>query len=198
MTNSKDLFLDKDIRVGGFYEVAIQVCSSVFAEPIEKYTNFIWTLKNIQGPFDDCYNKVDIEIENHRNDGILMIDEFEIPVATINVRETEPIDTGYNWFDICFYTEAIERVFGKEYQTWIEKPNSPKLLDDFILTTLKNLFEIYPFKLALVGFEVSGQYYFDDLSRDLNFNWTPTKFFVSKSSLNSITEKNKKLMTLID
>jgi hypothetical protein len=198
MTDSKNLFLDKEIRLGGFYELAIQVCSSAENEPIKKYTDFIWALDNVQGPFDDNYNKIETDIDIFSNTGIIKIDDFELPFLTYNVRETEPIETGFNWFDICFYTAAIEKVFGSEYQTWIEKPKSPQQLDDFFFTTLKELFKIYPFKLAILGYEVSGQHYLDNLKQELGYDWTPRKFFIGQKDLELIAEKNKLLMTIID
>jgi hypothetical protein len=84
---------------------------------------------------------------------------------TYNIREDEPIETGFNWFDICFYTAAIEKVFGAEYQTWSENPKVPKQLTDFFTSILKALYKIYPFELAMLDFEVSGQYYFEDLMK---------------------------------
>ena len=73
---------------------------------------------------------------------------------TYNIRETEPIETGFNWFDICFYTAAIEHVFGSEYQTWM-KTQMFKQLTDFFTKTLKDLFNLFPFELAILDFEVS-------------------------------------------
>jgi hypothetical protein len=45
MTEQRDIFLDKDLRCGGFYELAIQVCPSTNNDPIKLYTDFIWTLR---------------------------------------------------------------------------------------------------------------------------------------------------------
>jgi hypothetical protein len=198
MTNSKDIFLDKELKTGGFYELAIQVCPSADNEPIKLYTEFIWTLKNVEGPFDFDYNKISADIENIQHNGILTLDNYVIPFMTYNIREDEPIETGFNWFDICFYTTAIEKVFGAEYETWTENPKPPKQLEQFIETVLKSLFELFPFKLAIIGFEVSGQYYFDNFKTDMNYNWEHTKFFLSKTNYELIAEENKKLITIID
>ena len=198
MTDTKNLFLNKELRAGGFYELAIQVCPSSDNEPIRRYTNFIWTLDKVQGPFDDNFDKIQTDIKNNRHNGILRLGEFEIPFMTYNIREEEPIETGFNWFDICFYTAAIENVFGSEYETWTEIPKAPKQLDDFLIMTLKTLYKIYPLKLAILGFEVSGQYYLDNLKTDLTYDCTPTNFFLGQDSLELISERNKKLMTIID
>lgn len=117
MTEKKNIFLDKDLRCGGFYELAIQVCPSIDNDPIKLYTDFIWTLNNVSGPFDEDFNTIQTDIEIFQHRGLIRLDNFVIPFLTYNVRETEPIETGFNWFDICFYTAAIEHVFGSEYQT---------------------------------------------------------------------------------
>ena len=117
MTTAKDILLDEDYRLGGFYELAIQVCPSYNNEPIKRYTDFIWTLPNVEGPFDKSYTLMPVDISNTKHDGVLHLDNYSIPFLTYNIREDEPIETGFNWFDICFYTGAIEKVFGAEYQT---------------------------------------------------------------------------------
>ena len=117
---------------------------------------------------------------------------------TYNVRETEPIDTGYNWFDICFYTAAIETVFGSEYKTWTENPKVPKELLDFLLKALKELYKIFPFKLAMLDFEVSGQYYLEDLSKPLSNNWTTSTFYVGQKNYDLIAIENRKSVKLIE
>jgi hypothetical protein len=117
---------------------------------------------------------------------------------TYNIREDEPVETGFNWFDICFYTAAIEKVFGAEYQTWTENPNVPKELKKFFHGIIKQLFKVYPFKLAILDFEVSGQYYFDDLRKPLVNGWTPSSFFVSKENYEHISSENRKYVTKIE
>jgi hypothetical protein len=198
MTNSKDIFLDKDLRIGGFYELAIQVCPSIDNEPIKLYTDFIWTLKNVEGPYDLNFNSIKVDIANIQHNGILRLDNYVIPFMTYNIREDEPIETGFNWFDICFYTAAIDKVFGSEYQTWTENPNVPKELKTFFHKTIKQLFKIYPFHLAILDFEVSGQYYLDDLRKPLINGWTPSNFFVSKENFEHISSENRKFVTKIE
>lgn len=50
MIKSNDILLDKDLRTGGFYELAIQVCPRADNEPIKLYTDYIWTLRNAIKP----------------------------------------------------------------------------------------------------------------------------------------------------
>ncbi len=198
MTEQKNMFLDKDLRCGGFYELAIQVCPSTDNNPIKLYTDFIWTHKNVSGPFDEDFNTIQTDIENFQHRGLISLDNFVIPFMTYNIRETEPIETGFNWFDICFYTAAIERVFGSEYQTWTENPKVPKELTDFFTKTLKDLYKIFPFELAMLDFEVSGQYYLDDLTKPLTNNWTTSTFYVGQKNYDLIATENRKFIKRIE
>ena len=198
MTEKKNIFLDKDLRCGGFYELAIQVCPSIDNDPIKLYTDFIWTLNNVSGPFDEDFNTIQTDIEIFQHRGLIRLDNFVIPFLTYNVRETEPIETGFNWFDICFYTAAIEHVFGSEYQTWTENPKVPKELTDFFTKTLKDLYKIFPFELAMLDFEVSGQYYLDDLTKPLINNWTSSTFYVGQKNYDLIATGNRKFIKQIE
>jgi len=198
MTELKDIFLDKDLRCGGFYELAIQVCPSIDNDPIKLYTDFIWTLNNVSGPFGEDFKTIQTDIENFQHRGLIRLDNFDIPFMTYNVCETEPIETGFNWFDICFYTAAIEHVFGSEYQTWTENPKVPKELTDFFIKTLKDLYKIFPFELAMLDFEVSGQYYLDDLTKPLTNNWTTSNFYVGQKKYDLIATENRKFVKQIE
>lgn len=198
MTELKDIFLNKDLRCGGFYELAIHVCPSIDNDPIKLYTDFIWTLNNVSGPFDEDFNTIQTDIENFQHRGLIRLDNFVIPFMTYNVRETEPIETGFNWFDICFYTAAIEHVFGSEYQTWTENPKVPKELTDFFTKTLKDLYKIFPFELAMLDFEVSGQYYLDDLTKPLTNNWATSTFYVGQKNYDLIATENRKFIKRIE
>jgi hypothetical protein len=198
MTKSRDILLDKEIRTGGFYELAIQVCPSIDNEPIRLYTEFIWFLENVVGPFDVNNNPIPIDIGNIEHIGVLQLDNYAIPFMTYNIREDEPIETGFNWFDICFYATAIEKVFGAEYQTWTENPKVPEQLKMFFKITLKELYKVYPFQLAILDYEVSGQYYLDDLKTPLTNGWTPSSFFVGQDNYKHISKDNRKFVTIIE
>lgn len=192
MINNNDILYNKELRTGGFYELAIQVCSSIDNEPIKLYSDYIWKLNNVYGTFDVNHNSIPIDIENIQHNGVLHLDNYAIPFMTYNIREDEPVETGFNWFDICFYTTAIEYVFGVEYQTWTENPKVPKELTDFFTKILKDLYKIYPFELAISGFEVSGQYYLNDLTKPLTNNWGDSKFYIGQKNYSLIATENKK------
>lgn len=198
MIETKKLFLDLELRTGGFYELSIQVCPSIDNHPINIYTEYIWALKNVEGPFDISYNKINPNISNISHYGILNLESFAIPFMTYNIKEDEPIETGYNWFDICFYTSAIEKIFGDEYQTWTENPKSPEQIKNFFRETMKQLYKLFPFQLAMVDFEISGQYYMERLKTDLIGEWLPSKFYVGRENYKLVTEMNKKFVTIIE
>lgn len=197
MNIKKELFLDKELRTGGFYELSIQVCPSMDNLPIKLYTDFLWSQKNIEGPFDLEFNNAEVKLENIQHNGILNLENYSIPFMSYNIQETDPIETGFNWFDICFYSEAIEKIFGKEFTTWTEIQNCPKSLTEFLNSIMKSLYEIYPFKLAMIDFEISGQYYLEDLKSEFE-NFTYSKFYIGKENINEIAEQNKKFVTIIN
>ena len=196
MTETKDIFQNEEFRRGGFYELCIQVCPSVNIEPIIKYTDFIKSLENVDGPFDENFELTDIKIKNFEHEWVLNLDNYSIPFKTFNIHETEPIETGFNWFDICFYTSTIEEIFGAEYQTWTENPKCPTELTEFLRKTLFDLNGIYKFQLAMIDFEISGQYYLADMSKDFN-NWTNSNFFVNEKDAHLISERNKGVVKII-
>ena len=198
MTSIRDIFLDKELKTGGFYELSIQVCQSSNNEPIQLYTKSIWSLKNVDGPFDVNFNLIPYNVENTQHNGILQLENYSIPFMTYNIREEELVETGFNWFDICFYTTAIEKIFGSEYQTWTENPKVPKLLSDFLINTVNNLHHLFPFKLAIIDFEVSGQYYLNDLKENLNQSYITSKFYVGEENFEKIANENKKIVTKIE
>lgn len=198
MINPKEIFVDKDLRKGGFYELAIQVCPCADKEPIQKYTDFIWALQNVEGPYDSNCNPIDVDFANNRHEGILHLNTYSIPFLTYNIKEEHPIETGFNWFDICFYTSTIEKVFGCEYETWRESPKVPEQLEKFFESIVKQLYEIYPFKLAMLDYEVSGQYYFDNLKGPLANGWIPSRFFVGRENFDYISIENRKFITKIE
>ncbi|WP_192502058.1 hypothetical protein, partial [Flavobacterium sp. PL002] len=151
----------------------------------KEYTDFIWNLKNVDGPFDKNFNIIEVNIENMEHQGIMNLGNYSIPFKTFNIREENPIETGYNWFDISFYAEAIEKIFGEEYTTWTEIQNSPKLLTAFFHQVMKSFFEIHNFELAMIDYEVSGQYYFSDLKSNFE-NYTSTKFYIAKKQIEEV------------
>ena len=196
MTDRKELFLNKDLRCGGFYELCIQVCPSIDTKPIHLYTNHFWTLANIEGPFDDDFNTIQIPNDYYQLQGLLTLHNFVIPFKIFNIREQESVESGFNWFDISFYTATLDDVFGLENKHWSESDSCPQILQDFLVDTMKHFYSIYKFQLAFIDFEISGQYYLHNLKGELN-NWTNTKFFVGQDKYAVIKEDYKKFVTIV-
>jgi hypothetical protein len=73
----------------------------------------------------------------------------------------------------------------------------PKQLTDFFTSILKALYKIYPFELAMLDFEVSGQYYFDDLKKPTN-TWTYSAFFVGQNKYDLVAVENRKFVKTIE
>jgi len=201
MTENKTLLFDKEARCGGFYELCIQVCPSIDNSPITLYTDFLWTQSNIEGPFEETWNgytNSKLEYENAINNGVLTLDKYSIPFLTYNVREESPIETGFNWFDICFYEETLNKVFKVENIFAEENSYYKKVIDTYLTKLMKDFYQVYPFQLAMIDFEISGQYYLDNLIKgDLN-NWTNTKYFIGQQNLADIKEEYKSLVTIVD
>lgn len=202
MLNPKELFLNTKIRSGGFYELSIQVCSNKEIEPIRKYTDYIWSQKNVEGPFDDTFNMIPSNTDDFRYDGILLIDEFVIPFQTFNISVgSEPFDSnevGYNWFDISFYTETISAVFGDLYKNnGDDRPTYPKQLNDYFKEIASQLYKLHPFLLATVDFEVSGDFPLHTLKNKIE-NWIPSMFFVGQENYELIAEENRKYVTIVN
>jgi hypothetical protein len=63
---------------------------------------------------------------------------------------------------------------------------------------MKDFFKVYPFQLAMIDFEISGQYYLQNLKQDDLNNWTDTKFFIGSENLKGIKEQYKNLVTVVD
>ena len=196
MAEIKDIFLNEELRSGGFYELSIQVCPSLDMEPIKKYTDYIQSLKNIDGPFNEKFELTNIDIENYEHQWVLNLENCSIPFKTFNIHESEPLETGFNWFNVCFYTSTIEEIFGAEYQTWTENPKCPAELTEFFRRTMFKLNSLYKFQLAMIDFEISGQYYLADLGTDFN-NWTNSKFFVNENYAHLISERNRGVVEII-
>ena len=62
---------------------------------------------------------------------------------------------------------------------------------------MKNLYTIYPFQLAMIDYEISGQYYLNDLKSEFE-NFTYSKFYIGKEFECKIAENNKPNIIVIN
>lgn len=198
MTELQELFLNTDLRCGAFFELAIQVCPSNNTDPIQLYTDLVWKLDNVKGPYNKEFNPVQTDIKQFRHEGLIQLGHHHIPFITYNVRETESEEPGFNWFDICFYTAAIQYVFGEQYQTWKEPKVVPKEIADFFSEVVQSLYSIYPFQLAIIDFEASGMYYLDLFKKPIDKIWGTPIFYVGENEYHEIAEENRTLVKVIE
>ena len=191
----KELITDKNLCAGCYLELAIQVCKSSETEPVKKYFDFLWKLKDIKGPFDNDYNEIDKY--SYIQNGILDIENYKIPFTTFNIREESPIETGFIWFDFTFSESAIQKIFGEEFEITGTNSKNPEILINFLKNLMEKLYAKFPFELAIIGVEVSGQYYLQDLETEME-NQPNLKFYVGKDKIEKIAESNKNLITIIE
>ncbi len=191
----KELITDKKLSNGCYLELAIQVCKSAETKPVKKYFDFLWKLKNVKGPFDKEYNEIDKY--SYIQNGILNIENYKIPFTTFNIREESPIETGFIWFDLCFSESAIQKIFGDEFEITGTNSKNPEILISFLKNLMEKLYTEFPFQLAIIGVEVSGQYYLQDLETEIE-NQPNLKFYVGEDKLEKIAESNMNLITKIE
>jgi hypothetical protein len=115
-----EIFKNQDLRTGGFFELCIQVSESTNDFIIQKYFEFFWNQPNVQGPFDENLNTINKKLD-YRLEGILNIENVEIPFINFNIKEENPIESGSYWFDVSFYITTIEKLVHLEPQNWDEK-----------------------------------------------------------------------------
>ena len=193
MTDIKELFI-KNYKLSGtwFYQLSILVCSSEDELPIIDYTNYIWELSNINGPYNETFEPKAINFQE-TNTGLINIENLTIPFKSMFIQEA---NDGTNWFDICFYTSTVEQVLGLKRDSLKKTPSQPKVLVSFFEKTLKDLNKIFPFQLAIVGIEVGGLY-------DLDYFKIPVKermhelFYTRKEEMKAIHPDNKKYFGVI-
>ncbi|MFV0191227.1 hypothetical protein OBK29_15060 [Empedobacter falsenii] len=192
-----EMFKNQDLRTGGFFELCIQVSESSKNDIVQKYFDFFWNQPNVEGPFDNDLKPIN-KIIDYRLEGILNIENVKIPFINFNIKEENPIETGSYWFDISFYITTIEKLFQIEPQNWDEKSNCPKELLEYLLQLMKKLYEIHPFKLALLDFEISGEYRIEDL-KNLDFvNWSNSILYIGKENLDKVNEENLKYVKILN
>lgn len=189
-----EIFFNEDFQESSFYELAIQVCEDKNTLLMNTYAQHIWNLNEVNGSLDADGNQIEFDIEKNYHDGIVQLGKHIIPFR-LHIDKEEP---GSYWFGICFYTAAITKVFGSKYKTYTEFPLVPNAITKFFTKTMKELYSIHPFLLAMVGHEVSGQYYLQNLQGTLSEIWTPNTFYIGKNNMTIVSEENKQFVTIVE
>lgn len=193
MNLEKIIFLDKTIRCGGFFELSIQVEPSTKADIIGLYKTYLWNLENIDGPYDESYNKAVWSPDSYREEGIMHLGEKFIPFKTHYIQEQDPPNT--QWFDVSLYTATVDRVFHQVRTQDPFEPAIPGELDAFLTNLALGFFKVHPFELAYIGFEIAQDYQLEDLkSGALPIN-SAQHFFIAEKDLADVSSVYHKLVT---
>ena len=112
--------------------------------------------------------------------GYIEIEDKKVPFKTFNIPEEG--EGGSNWLDICIYTAIYEEILGKEFQTWAIVGKWHEGFDKRLIQILEELNSIQKIRIGVIGFEISGMYYLQNLKeKELTPNdISHTKFFVNK------------------
>lgn len=204
MLEKKDLFLNRDLRSGEFFELAICVCPSSNPLPLHDYIQHLWSLEELEGPYDNDFNLEPIEFERIGQSGLLNIEGFTIPVNNYIIKEEEEEEdpntsSANNWFDIGFYESAIDLVAGEEFQTWKENAIPPEQIIRFFKKIAAQLYQVFPFELAHIGWEASGVYELVHLGKDLKLSKeSGTMFLIGKENLRKVHPNNLEAVDIVN
>ena len=196
MSSVKQIFIDSDIRCGGFFELAIQVSPSSEQDSVRAYRTLIWQLSEVQGPYDAHMNLIPSDPDGYKQEGVLSLGNRHIPFKLHYIKE-EPFDSGYNWFTLSIYTATIGRVFDLQYSTFTGIGELPEALDNFLVNLMKSLNKIFPFLLALKDFDITGEYYLENLQKPGLLNWTGSHFYVPQKYWKTVEPGYHSIATVI-
>lgn len=157
-----NLFTAEEVWTGGFYELAME-----FDPDAETLTHALTHLCSFD-ELDGCYLHRDVEpTEQPRHSfapsllkhghllGVATIaDGNRVACGTCTVRE----DDGPHWLDFYLPMSALGRVYPvggfpidqQDHEAWRHP------LDDWLTELGRRMFERVPFRMGLIGFEVSG------------------------------------------
>lgn len=156
MLSKQDLFSIIPDEFSGYYELSIQVNENGVTNPFLEYSNYWWNQDDVEGPYDVDFNPIPFSPDQTELNGILTLGNVYLPFkisyyqwiwsSAENVRSFK--------YSISFSSEHIELVFGEEHKVWKTAKNSPLVLQIQLEKTLRKLYQIYPFEIAVIGFEI--------------------------------------------
>lgn len=157
------VFTDDEIWTGGFYELALEYPSGTDAHLVQAFTE-LWHAKDIVG----CYLEREVEPEDqprlefeasmlshgHVHGVAILPGGTRVACGSCCVRD----DGGSDWVVFYLPMSALGHAFpvggfpfdGGGHETW------RGLLDTWLADLGRNLFQLVPYRLGLVGFETSG------------------------------------------
>lgn len=163
----RQLFTAADTWNGGFYELAIEL-GQHSDERLQMALQTIWRCESLEG----CYVARDVEpsqqarlspsLDTSALGVATLPDSEQVACGTFLVRE----DNGPDWIGFYLPLSALGSVYdvgafpfvdGKSSRAWREP------LDDWLRQIATAVFVVVPFSLALIGHEVSGTAYVDEI-----------------------------------
>lgn len=172
---SEKKFTRTDVWYGGFFELAIEV-GSRSDEQLLAVLKAIWSHPNVDG----CYLRVDVEPDqqtplvpemNHVKEGgyhlrglANMPNNILIPCGTVAIRETSGID----WLVLYLPMGSLDIAYPVEAYPFVEETSDHDVwiaaIEKWFNDIAQHVFMHLPYKLALIGFEVSGHAYASDIA----------------------------------
>ncbi len=170
----KARYTNKDTWSGGFLELALELGERSDAR-LAQALEACWAYEGLEG----CYLARGLEpaeqvavpplrlSEHPHLQGVATLTDGErVPCGTVSVRE----DDGPDWLDFYFPMGALAQTydtvggfpFGHEAQAHLwQKP-----LERWLTGLGKHIYAAVPYRLGLIGFEVSGMFYAAELTLD--------------------------------
>lgn len=176
-----------------FYELALEVCSNQEKKPIELLAQALFELPYVKGPLSrQSMEPTVLEPQHLEHTGYLILGKEEIPFILFFI--SEEAKGGSNWLDIGVYATMNE----KEDGSGSFSVEEGKGLKNLFLKIAQWLYSIYPFRLGLIGYEVSGVYSLEWLKEQeiSEEEASRTTFIINRRE--RVKEKNQQWMTLVE
>lgn len=195
LKTAQELWENKELRKGGVYELAMEVCSNKEKQPIIDLAQALFELEMVHGPFNRDFETAPLDTVYFRSIGYLEVGEIQVPFVLFFISEEG--EGRSNWLDISIYTSLYEEAFGEEYKTWAEEATWNEDLEMILIQILEQLNDQYKIRLGLLGYEISGLYTLQDLQeKELPTPVVnPSRFFLNKGE--HLKGKNKEQVTFI-
>lgn len=159
MTLDLELLHFPDSWYGSYYELAMELGPTGNDAHLEVALKALWRAPGLTGPWSsrgsfselpDAVVGADLE---HILYGVATVGAHQ-PIGVVMHVVREP--QGSDWVDICFPTGMLNHLYALEYPLY-SHPNSWRSeIDAFLVKIAASVFASCPFRLALIGEEVSG------------------------------------------
>jgi hypothetical protein len=163
---------------GGFYELAIEIGPAGDDEALQRALAAVWSSAEVTG----CYPGKDLEpadqepvpctVESlveygHLRGQVRLADGTLVVCGAVTVREED----GSDWLDFYLPLGALERADSRVGAFPFDEPETDTLLwreplDTWLAGIARGVFEQVRYRLALIGWEVSGDTRLSDLDGD--------------------------------